>query len=93
MAKLFEFQAESMPSWWDGNYQSQAVRDVLTEIQKDGSSQVVIVPTVYMDGLSSTTVFATTAISVGTTSMAARGQRATTPSERPFRRPRPVAWK
>jgi|GEM_PF-3850936 len=57
MAKLFEFQAESMPSWWDGNYRSQAVRDVLTEIQKDGASQVVIVPTVYMDSLRSTTIY------------------------------------
>ncbi|WP_201859874.1 glycoside hydrolase family 113 [Microvirga soli] len=57
MAKLFEFQAESIPSWYDGNYQQEFSRNVLTEIQKDGASQVVIVPTVYMDRLNSTVVY------------------------------------
>src|SRR4051812_7747165 len=57
MAKLFDFQAESMPSWWDGNYTMPWSQAVLSEMQKDGASQVVLVPTVYMDSLNSTTVY------------------------------------
>ncbi|MEE1657007.1 glycoside hydrolase TIM-barrel-like domain-containing protein [Microvirga sp. CF3062] len=55
MAKLFDFQAESLPSWWDGNYRNQSAN--LDLIAGDGASQVVIVPTVYMDSLTSTRVY------------------------------------
>ncbi|WP_112663014.1 glycoside hydrolase family 113 [Microvirga flavescens] len=57
MAKLFEFQAESLPSWNDGNYMMPWTQETLNEIQKDGASQVVIVPTVYMDSLTSSVVY------------------------------------
>ncbi|MBF9194541.1 glycoside hydrolase family 113 [Microvirga terrestris] len=55
MAKLFDFQAESLPSWWDGNYTIQGAN--LDLIKGDGASQVVLVPTVYMDSLTSTRVY------------------------------------
>jgi Ca2+-binding RTX toxin-like protein len=57
MPKLFDFQAESMPSWWDGNYQMPWSKENLELIAQDGASQVVIVPTVYMDSLTSTKVY------------------------------------
>jgi hypothetical protein len=57
MPKLFDFQAESMPSWWDGNYRQGWIDDTLGEIKQDGASEVVIVPTVYMDSLTSTRVY------------------------------------
>lgn len=55
MPKLFDFQAESLPSWWDGNYRNQGAN--LDLIAGDGASQVVLVPTVYMDSLTSTRVY------------------------------------
>ena len=57
MPKLFDFQAESMPSWWDGNYRMPWSKENLELIAQDGASQVVIVPTVYMDSLTSTRVY------------------------------------
>ncbi|MBM6579511.1 hypothetical protein ILT44_04895 [Microvirga sp. BT689] len=57
MPKLFDFQAESLPSWWDGNFRMPWTRTNLDLIQGDGASQVVIVPTVYMDSLTSTRVY------------------------------------
>ncbi|WP_230530962.1 glycoside hydrolase family 113 [Microvirga roseola] len=57
MPSLFDFQAESLPSWWDGNYRMPWTQANLDLIQGDGASQVVIVPTVYMDSLSSTRVY------------------------------------
>jgi Ca2+-binding RTX toxin-like protein len=55
MAKLFEFQAESLPSWFDGHFRNQDAN--LNLIRDDGASQVVLVPTVYMDSLTSTRVY------------------------------------
>lgn len=57
MPKLFDFQAESLPSWWDGNYRMPWTDTNLDLIKGDGASQVVIVPTVYMDSLTSTRVY------------------------------------
>jgi Ca2+-binding RTX toxin-like protein len=57
MPKLFDFQASSLPSWWDGNYRMPWTDKNLGLIAEDGASQVVIVPTVYMDGLTSTRVY------------------------------------
>ena len=57
MPKLFDFQAESLPSWWDGNFRMPWTRTNIDLIQGDGASQVVIVPTVYMDTLNSTRVY------------------------------------
>jgi hypothetical protein len=57
MPKLFDFQAESLPSWWDGNFRMPWTQTNLDLIQGDGASQVVIVPTVYMDSLNSTRVY------------------------------------
>ncbi|MGO4389335.1 hypothetical protein AB4Y85_17545 [Microvirga sp. 2YAF29] len=57
MPKLFDFQAESLPSWWDGNYRMPWTDVNLDLIAGDGASQVVIVPTVYMDSLTSTRVY------------------------------------
>ena len=36
MAKLFEYQAESLPSWWDGNFRNQDAN--LNLIRDDGAS-------------------------------------------------------
>ncbi|MFC1455978.1 glycoside hydrolase TIM-barrel-like domain-containing protein [Microvirga arabica] len=52
---MFDFQAESLPSWWDGNYTNQGAN--LDLIAGDGASQVVLVPTVVMDSLTSTRVY------------------------------------
>lgn len=57
MPKLFDFQASSMPSWWDGNYRMPWTQTNLDLIAGDGASEVVIVPTVYMDTLNSTVVY------------------------------------
>jgi Ca2+-binding RTX toxin-like protein len=57
MPKLFDFQAESLPSWWDGNFRMPWTQRNIDLIQGDGASQVVIVPTVYMDSLTSTRVY------------------------------------
>ncbi|HEY8384393.1 MAG TPA: glycoside hydrolase TIM-barrel-like domain-containing protein [Microvirga sp.] len=54
---LFTYQAASMPSWYDGNYRQDWINSTVQAIKGDGSKQVVIVPTVYMDGLSSTVVY------------------------------------
>jgi len=57
MPKLFDFQAETLPSWWDGNYRTETTRNHINLIDDDGASQLVIVPTVYMDSLNSTLVY------------------------------------
>ncbi|MBB4039267.1 hypothetical protein GGR34_000902 [Microvirga flocculans] len=57
MTKLFDFQSESMPSWWDGNYRMPWTDRNLDLIAQDGASEVVLVPTVYMDSLTSTRVY------------------------------------
>ena len=57
MPKLFDFQAESLPSWWDGNFRMPWTKTNIDLIQGDGASQLVIVPTVYMDSLNSTRVY------------------------------------
>ncbi|MGF9761486.1 glycoside hydrolase TIM-barrel-like domain-containing protein [Microvirga sp. 0TCS3.31] len=52
---MFDFQAESLASLWDVNYRFQDAN--LKLIKEDGASQVVLVPTVYMDSLTSTEVY------------------------------------
>ncbi|MGO4389384.1 hypothetical protein AB4Y85_17790 [Microvirga sp. 2YAF29] len=57
MTRLFEYQAESMPSWWDGNYRMDWSENNIDLMKGDGASQVVLVPTVYMDTINSTRIY------------------------------------
>jgi Ca2+-binding RTX toxin-like protein len=57
MPKLFEFQGETLPSWYDGNYEAPWHERNYDLIRDDGASQMVIVPTVYMDTLNSTHIY------------------------------------
>ena len=57
MPNLFEFQGNSLPSWYDGNYRAPWHERNYALIAQDGASQMVIVPTVYMDTLNSTHVY------------------------------------
>ncbi|MGO4705280.1 cadherin domain-containing protein [Microvirga sp. 2MCAF38] len=57
MSRLFEYQAESIPSWWDGNYRMEWSENNIQLMKGDGASQVVLVPTVYMDTLNSTRIY------------------------------------
>ncbi|MBJ6126772.1 glycoside hydrolase family 113 [Microvirga splendida] len=57
MPKLFEFQGNTLPSWYDGNYEATWLSRNYDLIRDDGASQMVIVPTVYMDTLSSTDIY------------------------------------
>jgi len=57
MPRLFDFQAESDPSWWNGNYQTEAGAAAIDLIRGDGAAQVVLVPNVYMDSLTSSVIY------------------------------------
>ena len=72
MPKLFDFQAESLPSWWDGNFRMPWTKTNIDLIQGDGASQLVIVPTVYMDTLNRRGSIGTMAIPAGITPTGSR---------------------
>ncbi len=56
MPNLFEYQAESYPSWWNWHYAQDYSETNLNHMKADGASQVVLVPTVWMDTLTSSEV-------------------------------------
>lgn len=88
MPKLFDFQAESLPSWWDGNFRMPWTQRNIDLIQGDGASQVVIVPTVYMDSLTSTRVYRDNGDPGGCNTDGAPARKATARSKPPSITPR-----